>query len=366
MKRFITFLGLLAVVIWLGCEKQESPVSPPQDRQSQASTGNATMAKLKENVEAWKVKLEECVAALKIQAAQLRQRQLAKATAGGKITVPDDFPTIQAAVDVAAPGTKILVKDGIYNETVTVVTNNLTIRSAHVGRAHLLGSFQLEGIDQGKIEGFDITGSVDNLGGILLEGCSKVEIRENEVRGTEGSGGFGIVLSASENCLVKDNKVHDNHVPGIFLPAGISIRYGGAHLVKGNEVRANYFGIVVLEGLGGEVEPRSGKNVISANECTGNLFGIFLFKSHENELGDNECNANTQIGIFLFFDSDRNRIGSGNEANDNGEFGISLGSGCDNNTVKKNAAHGNGLCDAIDEGIGNSFVNNSFGSFNCP
>jgi parallel beta-helix repeat protein len=357
MKRFITSLALLAVLVWLGCEKQEGPVSPSQDQQTKATTGNATMAKLKENVEAWKAKVEERAAALKIQAAKLRQRQLSKSAAGGKITVPDDYPTIQDAVNAAAPGTKILVKDGAYNEEVTVITNNLTITPAHAGQAHVIGGFELTGVTKGKIEGFDITG------GVFLEECTKVEVKENEVKE-----GFGIVLFASVDCVVKDNKVHDNSE--IFeVPPGITIFFGGKHLVAGNESRANYFGIVVFGGLAGEVGPSPGKNVIRSNECTGSLVGILLLGSHENDLGDNASNANIGIGggigIFLCEDSDRNKIGSGNEANGNRTFGIYLDGACDNNTVKKNAAHGNGVCDAIDEGTGNTFTQNNFGSV-CP
>ncbi len=281
------------------------------------------------------------------------------AVAGAKITVPDDYPTIQQAVDNAAPGTKILVKDGTYTEQVTVYTNNLTIVPAHKGQAHVIGSFGFSGVTKGSLEGFDITG------GVFLEGCTKVEIKENEVKGTVDTEGFGIILFASLDCVVKDNKLHDNTVGSFLAPAGISIYFGGKHLVKGNICQTNPIGILVLGGLEVLGNPSPGKNSITFNECSGNFGGIVLFGSQENTVGDNKCNFNEFLGIYLAFESDRNKIGSNNQAMNNGAVGIFLDAS-DNNSVTKNTAKNNGSCDAVDLGTGNTFVKNNFGSFNCP
>ena len=45
------------------------------------------------------------------------------------IYVPDNYDTIQEAVDNASSGDMIIVKDGVYNENVDVNVTNLTIRS---------------------------------------------------------------------------------------------------------------------------------------------------------------------------------------------------------------------------------------------
>lgn len=47
--------------------------------------------------------------------------------AAATITVPDDHPTIQDAVDAADPGDVIQVRDGRYEENVVVTTNDLAI-----------------------------------------------------------------------------------------------------------------------------------------------------------------------------------------------------------------------------------------------
>ena len=45
------------------------------------------------------------------------------------IYVPDDYSTIQAAVNAASPGDTIIVRDGTYTENVKVDKKRLTIRS---------------------------------------------------------------------------------------------------------------------------------------------------------------------------------------------------------------------------------------------
>jgi len=62
----------------------------------------------------------------------------------GTITVPTDYPTIQEAVDAAAPGTLILIEPGTYNEAVNVTTDELTIRGLDRNTVVLDGEFELD------------------------------------------------------------------------------------------------------------------------------------------------------------------------------------------------------------------------------
>ncbi len=67
----------------------------------------------------------------------------AASSAEGVLHVPEDFDTIQAAVDAAAPGALILVGPGTYNEAVNVTTDNLTIRGLDRNEVVLDGEFEL-------------------------------------------------------------------------------------------------------------------------------------------------------------------------------------------------------------------------------
>ena len=66
------------------------------------------------------------------------------AASDGTITVPDDYATIQEAVDAAVPGDLILVKPGTYQEAVQVETDELTIRGLDRNTVILDGNFELE------------------------------------------------------------------------------------------------------------------------------------------------------------------------------------------------------------------------------
>jgi plastocyanin len=63
---------------------------------------------------------------------------------GGEIRVPQDAPTIQAAVDAAEPGGLVLVSPGVYEEAVVVTTPFLTIRGFDRNEVILDGGFTLD------------------------------------------------------------------------------------------------------------------------------------------------------------------------------------------------------------------------------
>ena len=56
--------------------------------------------------------------------------------------VPDDYPTIQSAVDAADAGDLVLVQPGVYKEQVTVSTDNLVIRGVDRNTVIIDGEFQ--------------------------------------------------------------------------------------------------------------------------------------------------------------------------------------------------------------------------------
>jgi hypothetical protein len=63
---------------------------------------------------------------------------------GDTLNVPDDYDTIQEAVDAAAPGDLVLLEPGTYEEAVTVETDELTIRGLDRNEVILDGNFELD------------------------------------------------------------------------------------------------------------------------------------------------------------------------------------------------------------------------------
>ena len=56
--------------------------------------------------------------------------------------VPDEFPTIQAAVDAAEPGDLVLIDEGVYRESVDVRTPGLTLRGVDRNGVIIDGEFE--------------------------------------------------------------------------------------------------------------------------------------------------------------------------------------------------------------------------------
>jgi len=104
------------------------------------------------------------------------------------INVPDDQPTIQGAVDMAAPGDLILIQPGTYNEAVTVETNDLTIRGLDRNTVVLDGEFELD-------DGIRVVGA----NGVAIENMTARNYTRNGFFWTGVTGYRGSYLTAFRN-----------------------------------------------------------------------------------------------------------------------------------------------------------------------
>ncbi len=334
MKNFTPAFLLFVVLFFSACSN--SPTSAPPE----APEESARIVELHKHAEAMKAEAERLNAALRARADRARVR-IGKNGAshvtpqGSKITVPDDYPTIQQAVDAAGPDTKIKVKAGLYEETVEISTAGLELTAE--GEVTIDGTifvYETEGV---VIENFKIiNGDRVNLGntfvfdgGILVYLVDGVEIRDNHIEAVQ-KGAPGIVCFESTNGQVKGNTAIDN------LSTNILISFCEGFEVQENTVSGGAQGIRLYFG---------NSNEIDGNICTGNLIGIQIFGGEHNEITDNVCDGNND-GLVLFFASN-NVVGSDNQLNDNFRWGAAVVGQSDNNELKKNTAHGNGDCDIV-------------------
>ncbi len=282
------------------------------------------------------------------------------------IYVPDDYATIQGAVDNATAGNTIIVRDGTYPENVKV-NKRLTIRSENgpantivVGNPndHVLSvtadHVSIKGLTVKNATGLNRVGMyvhanycdiMDNMAlnnpyGFFLSESSKNTIINNIASDNLGDGiyldysdsntisnntvklnrRYGIRLYSSHNNTVRNNNVSNN---------GYGIRLGGSHnnIIEKNNVQSNtYDGIYLLY---------SNDNSFVDNTANQNYDGFFINASYNNTLINNVANANNYDGFGL--ELVRNHTLINNRVNSNNKSGISLTSS-NRNILKDNVA----------------------------
>ncbi len=217
----------------------------------------------------------------------------------GTITVPDDYSTIQSAINHASDGDSIFVKPGTYyehlivNKTITLVGENRNTTILDGGYIGIVINITRNGVN---IAGFTIrrSGTVWNIGGAPY--------------------GAGIYMKNVTDCHIYGNKFTQD-------AAAIQLEYGAdGNVIANNTMTSVSLGFGTFDaswnnftdnnvasnsrGLGLNVN--SDYNTISGNRITATEWVIAVHACHYNNIAENYI-ANGQIGIYLP-DSSNNRV----------------------------------------------------------
>jgi Right handed beta helix region len=134
------------------------------------------------------------------------------------LRVPDDYDTIQAAVDAAEPGDLILVGPGVYEEAVNVETDELTIRGLDRNEVILDGGFE-------KDNGIRVVGA----DGVAIENMTARNYTNNGffwtgVEGYRGSylttyriGDYGVYAFDSTSGLLEHSYASGSPDAGVYI-----------------------------------------------------------------------------------------------------------------------------------------------------
>ena len=224
---------------------------------------------------------------------------------GGKtIYVPDDYPTIQEAIDHADVGDTIKVRAGIYYENIKVYKKlNIVGSGSSVTIIDGGGKGSVVTIATHGVKFTDFTVRNGDIG-IKIGYCYPTSIFYsvgNMINGNNiiNNKLYGIWLYGSCNTVTKNNFI--NNGDGIFL-----WEYSWCNRITRNNIINSRRGLWLIASLG---------NIITKNNITNNQFfgigsGILLDYSSGNKITKNNF-MNNDYGIMLL-DSFGNRIARNN------------------------------------------------------
>ncbi len=206
------------------------------------------------------------------------------AEASKTLVVPDDYPSITAAVGNASAGDTILVKSGTYNENV-YIDKSLLVEGVDSANTIVVGQ-------GGAVNTFVFNITAEN---VLVSGFT-IESANYSASNLYASG----VAVAANNCTVTDNKIlnvyrgiycggwgnysgsisqttiTDNNISGA-LSNGIMVYGGSGNVISNNNLVACKSTAIIIDGY---------SNVVSNNNLNGNSRGIGIRSTYSAIFGN--------------------------------------------------------------------------------
>jgi len=296
------------------------------------------------------------------------------------VVVPDDYASVQEAVDNAVDGDVVLVKRGTYNGSVVinkaisligedkagtvmwgdwslngtvvlmqhddVVINNLTLKAVWDSGPHGRGVHLL------NVKGCRVSDCIfASFVGVWLYGASGNTVENNQINGTRNwmPPTAGIKLQYSEG-----NRIIGNNVFEYIYGVGISLDFSSSNILVENQFSNNYYGVLVKDSTNNGItdnQVRVSMSVFLAptdNVMRGS-YGIMLQHSSNNSVSGNSF-LDCPKGVRIVSSSCYNFV-EGNIVSGSRYTGIELAEDSNYNRIIAN--------NIVDNGVGASFANSS-------
>jgi nitrous oxidase accessory protein len=297
------------------------------------------------------------------------------------IVVPDDYASIQEAVDNAVDGDFVLIKRGTYNGSV-VINKQIMLIGEDKTETTIIGDWSLNGTvvlvkhDDVVVKNFTLE-AVQNFGlpnrrgvhllhvegcqvsncnfvshvGIWLYGASENIVENNLINGSGTSHPIasGIKLEHSQgNMIINNNIIEYNNEA---YSVGISLSYSNRNYLSGNQLSNNYQGILIENSTGNTLKNNKiwVQRFPSHISITEYSFGISFESSSSNWVRGNtflDCPKAVRILLSSSFNRIENNTVSGSRY-----VGVELAEDANHNQIIANTIRNNG--------VGASFANSS-------
>ncbi len=249
------------------------------------------------------------------------------------ITVPDDYPTISAAIGNATSGCTILVKRGTYVQQILEISKSLTIISESIGSAqiilhppqepiNLFGTTMMTYVSPIKINASNVKLSgfvITSDGGTITAIGDRIQITNNAIEtwgvmvtgnGSRIAGNkMATVSIIGSNQTITDNYLSDLSVKGSFNLIAKNLGRGMKLTGHYNQVNQNYFSII--PGTDG-----------------GSVNGVHLLAGDHNIISNNTAKGmGTGIAVGYTGSGGSYNIFAGNTIEQAGLWGVLMGNG---------------------------------------
>ncbi len=200
----------------------------------------------------------------------------------------EDYKTIQEAIDNAKDGATIVVKPGIYGESLTIIDKTLIIFGQTDDKSEKI-RVQTKGADCIHFKNsdthiinisFEQIGEGYNYAITIASGAPTIEKCEIVGRSLDC-----VAIFNKADPIIRNNKIHNSK------RAGILITDDAKGTIENNEIWNNaYAGI----GVGTQADP-----IIIKNNIHDNKVGVFIYDRAKGSIEENGIAANNYFGIVI-------------------------------------------------------------------
>ena len=188
---------------------------------------------------------------------------LAPASNGEEIVVPDDFPTVQGAIDAASDGDVVRIKPGVYLENLSLAGKTITLESTDGPEVTIIDANDTGTVitlESGEgpetlIRGLTLKGGNATGSAIYCLGSSPT-IEDNVIRNNSASSLGAATWFEQSAAVIRGNLIEDNVRDGIHAVSC-------ALVIEQNTIRGNGRGISLRQCQG-----RIVSNLIEDNSST--------------------------------------------------------------------------------------------------